>query len=424
MNKASIFTDIKRRLGSRSLFYVCRDAERAAALLDIKDIGYYIITNNSPYAKVLAKKYKNIILNDSAEQLDTRELLTGPEAKKNIKKDDFVLVFKNTPEMEKICKGYSWRLLNPSAELAAKVEEKISQVKWLGPLAKYLPPHKIMECEKIKWPARIATRSVAGGAGKKFILQFNRSHTGSGTILVETKKQLDEIKEKFPKREARVSELIDGPVFTNNNIAWKQNVFMGNINYQITGLAPFTDSPFATIGNDWALPFKILSKKQMAEYQKICQAVGKRLIGQGWRGLFGVDIIMDKKSGRLYLLEINARQPASTTYESELQSQESRIKNQVTTFEAHIAALLGAEPENYELTKIGGGAQIIKRIKQQAVGIKRDETKKLQRAGFNIIEYDNTKPGSDRLRIQNKRGIMLRHNTFNKHGLVIKKLIA
>ena len=84
---------------------------------------------------------------------------------------------------------------------------------------------------------------------------------------------------------------------------------------------------------------------------------------------------MKQKTGRLYLLEINARQPASTTYESQLQSTvchsdpedsgEESLANRCTTFEAHLASLLSVSPDKYKLITIKNGAQIIQRITQK-----------------------------------------------------------
>ena len=117
-----------------------------------------------------------------------------------------------------------------------------------------------------------------------------------------------------------MAKYIDGPLFTNNNVVAKDTVLLGNINYQITGLLPFTENPFSTIGNDWELPRKILTKKQLARYNKIATDVGNRLRDSGWKGLFGIDVVLEQSTGKLYLLEINCRQPASTTYESQLQN--------------------------------------------------------------------------------------------------------
>jgi len=407
--------EIKRKLNKRRLFYVCRDVERAAAGLLLSLPNYFIITNDSPYARVLQKQYqKNIILVKSKEQLDTRELLSrchsraggNPDAHHTrldprfrgddtltIRPNDLVLVFKPTKQIEQICQANKWKLLNPSAELANKVEEKILQVEWLGPFKKYLPGYRIELIKNIRW------------TGQEFILQFAHSHTGSGTMLIKSQKQLDELNKKFPERPTRVAKFIQGPLFTNNNVVWGNQILIGNINYQITGLAPFTDREFATIGNDWFLPHKILTKSQITQYKKIATDVGKKLASDGWKGLYGIDVVMDELTKKLYLLEINARQPASTTFESELQQIEAlKQKNHatLTTFEAHLAALLGIRFRTDKLIEIYDGAQIIKRV----------GTKKISepKNAWRVIRYSNTAPDADETRFQFLHGIMSGHN--------------
>ncbi len=387
--------------------YITRDLERALGLpLDTK--GYYIISNYSAFAKTLVKGRKNVLLVKNSQILDTRELLVLPAVKRfvdKVKKPN-ILVFKNTSQIEEICKDNGWVLLNPSATLSSMVEEKISGVEWLGPLKKYLPTHEIVECGKIKWK------------GEKFVLQFNRAHTGSGTILIESNAQLSELKKKFPVRPVRITKYITGPAFTNNNVVWGDNVLLGNINYQITGLKPFTNLPFATIGNDWALPHRLLNKKQLQTYQKMANDIGKRMAKFGWCGLFGIDVIMDEKSGKLYLIEINARQPASTTYESKLQLMKN--KNGLTTFSTHLLALLGEKYKKQKLVEIKNGAQIVQKVVPTEKTVDNKLVKynvdEFQKEGWGIYWYDNTEKEKDWLRLQSKVGVMSGHSILNRQG--------
>jgi carbamoylphosphate synthase large subunit len=277
----------------------------------------------------------------------------------------------------------------------------------LEELKKLLPPHKVVVCKNISWK------------GKKFILQFNRAHTGSGTLLIESEKQLEELQKKFPERPVRVVKYIEGPMFTNNNVVWGKKILCGNINYQITGLKPFTERPFATIGNDWALPHKLLSKKQLKEYETIAKKVGQKLQKSGWKGLFGIDVILDEKTKKLYLIEINARQPASTTYESQLQKKVSSMKYGVSSFEAHLASLLELDPDHLKLIEIESGAQIIQKVTTNYSLLKpklKKITEQLKKDGFKTVNYNNTELETDLLRIQSTKGIMKAHNKFNENG--------
>lgn len=411
-------------LAKQPIIYVTRDLERALGL-PLNTKGYFIISNFTDFGNQIAGGRKNILLIKSKQILDTWKLLQHPKAKHfiNKQKSPQILVFKNTLQIEKTCAENNWRLLNPPAKISNEVEEKISQIAWLAlsetdglDLTKYLPKYQVLKCREVKYK------------NKSFILQFNRSHTGSGTVLIENEKQLQALQQKFPEREVRIAEYISGPLFTNNNVVTKKEILLGNINYQITGLKPFTDLPFSTIGNDWSLPHKILNKKQITEYKKIATDVGLKLQKVGWKGLFGIDVVQNERTKKLYLLEINCRQPASTTYESQLQSKvkspsssTDRQKSKITTFEAHLLALLGENLKNFKLTKIKNGAQIIQRVTTYTPSAK--IPKFYKKPFFKFIFYNNEKYNADLIRLQTNFGIMAEHNKLNDYGTILQYFV-
>lgn len=389
------------------IVYVCRDLERAMGL-PLSTPSYYIISNYTTFANSLSKGHKNILLIKNKTLLDTRDLLTHPQTKKFIAKlkKPQILVFKNTPFLEKICSASGYELLNPSAELANLVEEKISQVQWLGELKKFLPAHHIQPAKEVIWE------------NKKFILQFNRAHTGSGTVLIENEKQLQEIQKNFPDRPVRVTKYITGIMLTNNNVVWGKKVLVGNVDVQITGIKPFTNREFATVGNDWAYAHKILNVKQKKQYEKIAKAVGEKLAQNNWRGLFGIDVMLEIKTGKLYLIEINARQPASTSFESQLQQQKN--KNGLTTFQAHLLALAGAKNIEAKLINIKDGAQITQKLipTQNKIMEKKlsQNISKFCQDNFKVFVYENTEAESDWVRMQSAVGMLKDQNTLNQVG--------
>ncbi len=391
-----------------SIIYVTRDIERALGKTPEND--YYIITNKTPYATEIQELYPhNVFLIDSKEILDTFELLNLKEVQEIIGRlNASILVFKNTIHIEQYCKENGWKLLNSSAELSEKIENKISQVKWLAELDSLLPPHKILEVKDIVWNMN------------PFILQWSHGHTGYGTILIQNEKDLNDLKEKFPYREARITDFIQGPMFTVNIVVTKTVNLLGNISYQITGMLPFTNNPFSTIGNDWSLPHTILTEAHVKRIEEIAEKVAQKMQKDGWKGLFGIDVIYDEERDMIHLIEINARQPASTTFESELQSIiRSHGVNGSTIFEAHIASLTDA-PVVLPIIPINDGAQILQRVMDKPVNI---DVEKLVEAGFKVIKYINTKPNEDLLRIQTTLGIIETHNKFNGRGKKIMKYL-
>lgn len=400
-------------LTQNPVFYITRDIERALALpLSIE--GYFIISNSTPFSKQIAQGHENILLLDEGQLLDTHELLIHQKSSEfieKITKTPHILVFKNTALIEKICVEKKWQLLNPSAKLSQTIEEKITQVQWLDDLTKYLPPHKIQIAKEV------------GFDGTPFILQFNRAHTGLGTMYIDSTQKLDAIKEKFPDRPVRITKFIAGPMLTSNNIVCATQTLVGNISYQITGVSPFTSNPFTTIGNDWHLPHVLLNDKLKNEYHTMTKEIGEKLRQSGWKGLFGIDVVFDTAAQKLYLIEINARQPASTTYESILE-QNYKQTNELTVFEAHLAALLNISLQNKKLREIQDGAQIIQRVEKKLTQSQEYYINKLHdlNENLNVIPYTNTEIGSDCIRIQTKNCLFETESNFTPLGKNIQTI--
>ncbi len=222
------------------LYYITRDIERALGMTP--NANYLIITNKTPFGETLKKQYPEFITlleSPDGRSLGTGALMEHPETAKIIPHGAQVLVFKNTARIEPIAAAKGWKLINPKASLSETVENKISQVEWLGELGKkHLPMHNLMLAKKLTW------------TGEPFILQWAHGHTGGGTMLVTSINDLRSLQQKFPERMTRRTAFVRGPSFTVNAVVAADKIVLGNISYQITGLAPFTDNAFTTIGND------------------------------------------------------------------------------------------------------------------------------------------------------------------------------
>jgi hypothetical protein len=452
-----------------SVIYIARDIERALGIEP--SANYFIVTNDSPYARSIKEKYPDfILLVESPIPLDTFELLEKEETAdfiKNKSKEQRekekpnVLVFKNTARIEEFFAKKGWWLLNPPSALAEKIENKITQVEWLCELAELLPSFKIAPAKEIKWQK------------KPLVLQWAHAHTGEGTIVINDGATLVALQKKFPERPAKASEFIKGPTFTVNvavtspkslvpsqgkndselgtrdfRLAKNEQenssmshgsdgIAIGNPSYQITGMPPLTDSPFATVGNDWSLPHSLLNERHQEELRGIAEKVGAKMCESGWKGLFGIDVIYDEERDRFKLIEINARQPASTTYESQLQSKfrgHGLVGSNI--FEAHLAALTDS-PLTEKQIEINDGAQLVQRVTKTVVGQMVEMAHKslsemeswtekiadLNKADYTTIPYSNTKPNSDFLRIQSDKGLMASHGKWNARGEKIIEIL-
>src|SRR3989344_657303 len=357
--------------------YVTRQRERAEGLPEGTP-GYFIYTDTHK---------------------STREILASSEFQKHqTEHKSDVLVFKSNRQEEELAKNMDWKILNPNAELAEKVESKVGQVRWLGGLVRYLPPHAIKSCRDLRYDYG------------PVIVQFNHAHSGLGTTLLDSEVKTKQLAEKFPNRPVRVTKYIKGAVYTNNNVVAGKRVLLGNTSYQITGLIGLSDNPFATVGNDFGLP-GTLGEAERGAIRKITKEVGERLVSEGWRGCFGGDFIVEEDSKTVYLIEINARQTASVVFESKLQKENSEAG--VSTFEAHLAALVGLD-YGEELINITKGGRFLRRLtgRNLPAGAKN----KLRDLGFETITFEPEKEGDDLLHIRSSENLMQVHGVPSELG--------
>src|SRR3989344_7244536 len=312
-------------LAEHPVTYVTRDHERAEGLPASTQggaegtRGYSIVSDSNKSTRELVDEFKN-------------------ENKSSI------VIFKPSRHVEDVCHERGWQNLNPSAALATQVENKVSQVAWLGELAHLLPEH---------WLGELSECNVR----RPFVLQFATGHSGESTFLIEKEGDLANLIKQFPRRQVRASRFVKGSTFTNNVVVWGEKVLIGSISYQRTGEGDLTSNPFATVGNDWGKAVELLGETGRKQYEDIAEAIGAKLASQKWKGLFGLDIIRDDSTGKMYLIEINARQPASAVFESHIQ----KLANLpgVTTFEAHLAALLELPYQGEELIPITTGKRTV-----------------------------------------------------------------
>lgn len=450
-------TLLTETLAECPVVYVARDIERALAFgpnvlertwnPDEWPKGYYIVTNDTDASQKIGLRMPGRIVsipatNEQKDHLyDTHELLNHPSTRAFIKKlstggkTPRIVVFKNTATIERICREHKWTLLNPRAAFAKLVEEKMTQVDWLDDLACYLPPHELVTGKDLTW------NSVP------YIVQFNHGHTGEGTLLITNEKHVHELHTTFPDRPVRRTQYIPGTMYTLNAVVAQgehrsqSSVIPGSISHQITGLIPFTDLPFATVGNDWGFAERTLSQEQKRKIVLIAKRIGKKLAEYGWRGLFGIDVIISDKTGDVYLIEVNARQPASTTFESALQRM-ARLEHKAgdtaaqephqsshhraTLFEVHLAALLGLYKEhthNIHTAAVTHGAQLVQRITSEIQGVHSTKLMALQQEEWALTIYTNTEINSDLVRVQSLGSFLSHAGALNEDGRKLRGIL-
>ncbi len=303
------------------IFYITNDPERAIGLENILPNYHILCIDHTTIVNQLEKENKNIFCLEKALNKknpiyrNSNRLLNHPLTIKYIqnnikpKETPYIQVFKIAPNIERTAEKLNLKILNTSSELNRKFENKIPQFKHLGKLNPF-PPTKIIKLEDFNF------NQLQKKLGKKLVLQFNRGHTGKSTIFLKDKIHYNKIKKKFPKRTVRISKFIPGEAWTLNACQTRYGTIYGGLSYQITGIPECTSRKGGTVGNDWSVS-QTLNHETTDKIEQITQKVGETLNNHGYRGMFGLDLIITPTK-EVYLIEINAREPASTSMHSQL----------------------------------------------------------------------------------------------------------
>jgi hypothetical protein len=158
-------------------------------------------------------------------------------------------------------------------------------------------------------------RSVSGVAGPELaanaappgrgVFQLARGFSGAATFPIGGPLELTELCARFRGHPCRVAEWVEGTPVTVTGVALNGRVVLGPACLQLTGLPKLTPHPLGSCGNDFSSP--VPSPEAV---ERVAQQTGEWLRELGHRGIFGVDLVVDR-AGRAWCIEVNPRLVAS-----------------------------------------------------------------------------------------------------------------
>lgn len=340
-NLQSLTQKVNDFLSEKAIFYLANDPERALGLEHILDSYNIACIDTINYKELLprerigffslseARPGEDSVYRSSLKLIRSKEFLEFYAARK--KKNNFIQTFKISPAFAKAVADLGAESLNTAAYLNRMFENKLSQYSELAKAARF--PKTI-----VTTLAATDYQQLKKELGEKFVIQFNRGHTGSGTVFINGEEEFKNIQLHYPRRQVKISEYLQANSYTLNACITESGVFMGGLSFQITGEPELAHEHGATIGNDWQyLPdINETVKKDLTEQ---VTSVGKIMRSKGYQGMFGVDLMV--KEGKVYVIEINARQPASIPMYTKIQLQEGQVPLSLL----HLAEFLGIKTD-------------------------------------------------------------------------------
>lgn len=321
---------VNNQIKDSPIFYITADYERALGLERLLR-NYHIVSLYNKDLNLLRHNNINVFSIDKND-IKATEIIQNESVIEHIRDNSenqpYIQTFKNSERFESRVLNIGATLLNDTYINNIKFERKIDQYNELIKYKVNFPETYIVVLGEVNYEE--LTRKF----GKEFVLQFNLGHTGSGTYFIKDSKEYESLQLKFPKRIARISKKIVGNTYTVNGCIYNRNVYFSGLSLQITGIEPYANTSSATIGNDWVYARTKLQNSKESILNHLMK-VGNALSENNYRGLFGIDFIVDRNN-EIFIIEVNARQPASIPMNTKLQL----MKGQIPLSLLHLAEFL------------------------------------------------------------------------------------
>ncbi|MBI5417421.1 ATP-grasp domain-containing protein, partial [Candidatus Poribacteria bacterium] len=226
-----------------------------------------------------------------------------------------ILIFKNSVAIVSVSEENNWELCASPPELGRYFENKLKSTVYFKKLGVPIPKTKIIKANE----KNIKYLSLTHEFGEKFVIQLAKGFGGSHTFIINNEKDLKDILPRISGREIKIMEFIQGKTITINACVTSKGVIASSPFLQITGIPECTRNKAGATGNEWnheSIPHDFV--------KKTTRMVGEFMKEQGYRGIFGLDLIVTD-TGDVYFIENNARIINSIPFFTQLQIEKNEL---------------------------------------------------------------------------------------------------
>jgi hypothetical protein len=138
------------------------------------------------------------------------------------------------------------------------------------------------------------------------VIQTRRGHAGESTFFIKSARELESLKRKIGDFKVKITPLRKLPTFSLDLCLTRNGIYSTQPFFQITGDPDLNPLPGGTGGIDFDIANK-LSNKTRERIGALVELVGKALEKIDYRGIAGIDFLVDDANSRIYLIELNPR---------------------------------------------------------------------------------------------------------------------
>ncbi|MBI3955469.1 ATP-grasp domain-containing protein [Candidatus Gottesmanbacteria bacterium] len=338
---------IPDKLLNRCIFFVTPDIKRGLGLDGILPDYHIICGHYDPLIPQLRKQGVQIFcleekeIDNEKKYNNTGKILDNEDTvsyiNKKSKETPVIMYFKPAKMIDYLIEKHKWVKAGNNFEINESYENKINLFSFLK---KQFPdieiPSLTGKLGDLKFSELMKTFSLP------LVIQFGHGWAGKTTFSVNSEKDFLGLSQKYSQTYVKASGYIESFAVLNNSCIYENKIFVSPPAVQISGIKKLYPNSFVTCGRQW--PVKFISGEQEGEIMRITQQVGLAMQKNGYKGFFGLDFLVDKSCGKIYLSEINARLTASSAFFTKLELGCGKIPLMLY----HLASFLNISLSNYD----------------------------------------------------------------------------
>ncbi|AEF41239.1 biotin carboxylase [Hoyosella subflava] len=205
-------------------------------------------------------------------------------------------------ETEEICRELGYDLVLPPAELRERLDSKIVTTRLAHEAGVPSVPNVLTTVES--W-TELQKAAREAKLGTKLVVQTPYGDSGKTTFFISSKVDFERHKEQIIGEEIKVMKYIRHRALAVEAVLTRHGTIVGPFMTELTGHKELTPYKGGWCGNEM-FP-DVLTPRLRATATEMVKNLGERLVVEGYRGFFEVDILLDLDADAVYLGELNPR---------------------------------------------------------------------------------------------------------------------
>lgn len=250
------------------------------------------------------------------KRLNSLAILKHPDVQKYLKKLGAlgIFVYKSSAKIEAVCKENGWQLIANPPEIRDPFENKKVFRETLEKIGVKPIEGEVLKISEFDKEVFL---KFQGKYGKELVLKLPevRQGGGEGNTFVEKKGDLEKFWRKVKKLEEIyelqnliVERKIEGISPSITGCITRYGVLTGVVQTQIIDIPEVVNVKKGGgmfVGHDWS--FRHYPQNIQKQAEKIAKRFGEYLYQWGYKGIFGMDLIVERGTDKVYPCECNPR---------------------------------------------------------------------------------------------------------------------